>query len=274
MRRIPPTWRFPSLMLIVVFGLCAAAGQDPSAGHRKAIVLLDCYHNNEWKAGVDGVRTRWHYTWSDTANSGYSLLGGILSGIGMRPESLTDRPTEVRLKGAAVFILVDPDTPRETADVHYIDSADASVITSWVRDGGVLAVFANDRQNAEFEHLNRLTQEFGIRFIEDSRNAVKGADYGTGSFASLPVHPIFAGVQRIFMKEICTLSLSKHARPILTDSGDVIMAYARYGRGGVFAVGDPWFYNEYMDQRRLPDGFGNARAAKNLFQWLLHSSSR
>jgi hypothetical protein len=31
-------------------------------------------------------------------------------------------------------------------------------------------------------------------------------------------------------------------------------------------------YNEYMDSRKLPAGYGNARAAENLFQWLLVSS--
>jgi unsaturated rhamnogalacturonyl hydrolase len=41
------------------------------------------------------------------------------------------------------------------------------------------------------------------------------------------------------------------------------------GKGLVFAVGDPWLYNEYMDTRRLPPGYDNAIAGENLFRWLL-----
>jgi unsaturated rhamnogalacturonyl hydrolase len=47
------------------------------------------------------------------------------------------------------------------------------------------------------------------------------------------------------------------------------MASASIGKGMVFAVGDPWLYNEYIDTRRLPADYENAQAGKNLFQWLL-----
>jgi unsaturated rhamnogalacturonyl hydrolase len=50
------------------------------------------------------------------------------------------------------------------------------------------------------------------------------------------------------------------------------MASAKLGKGMVFAVGDPWLYNEYMNTRRLPDEYENAKAGKNLFQWLLRNS--
>ena len=52
----------------------------------------------------------------------------------------------------------------------------------------------------------------------------------------------------------------------------MIIAFSRFGKGRVFAVGDPWFYNEYMDERRLPAGYGNTRTAENLFRWLLSDS--
>jgi len=41
--------------------------------------------------------------------------------------------------------------------------------------------------------------------------------------------------------------LQKPAERYLTEQGHVFMAYARIGLGLVFAVGDPWLYNEYMD---------------------------
>ena len=50
------------------------------------------------------------------------------------------------------------------------------------------------------------------------------------------------------------------------------MASSAFGAGFVFAVGDPWFYNEYIDNRKLPVGFENYKAAKNLFKWLLTKS--
>jgi unsaturated rhamnogalacturonyl hydrolase len=50
------------------------------------------------------------------------------------------------------------------------------------------------------------------------------------------------------------------------------MASARAGKGLVFAVGDPWLYNEYFDSRKLPAEYENAKAGKNLFQWLLSNA--
>jgi len=51
------------------------------------------------------------------------------------------------------------------------------------------------------------------------------------------------------------------------------MASSQYGKGFVFAVGDPWLYNEYIDNRKLPEGFENKKAAENLFEWLLSKSN-
>ena len=45
--------------------------------------------------------------------------------------------------------------------------------------------------------------------------------------------------------------------------GDVIMATARFGRGTVFALGDSWPYNEYVDGRKLPAEFENYNRARS-----------
>jgi unsaturated rhamnogalacturonyl hydrolase len=37
----------------------------------------------------------------------------------------------------------------------------------------------------------------------------------------------------------------------------------------VFAVGDPWFYNEYTDGRKLPEDFENFKAAQDFVRWVL-----
>jgi unsaturated rhamnogalacturonyl hydrolase len=47
------------------------------------------------------------------------------------------------------------------------------------------------------------------------------------------------------------------------------MAEAKVGKGYVFAVGDPWIYNEYMDHDKLPVSFDNHQAAVNLTKLLL-----
>ena len=51
--------------------------------------------------------------------------------------------------------------------------------------------------------------------------------------------------------------------------GKIIMSVAKYGKGKVFAVGDPWFYNEYVDGRKLPAEYENYKAAEDLVKWLL-----
>ena len=78
----------------------------------------------------------------------------------------------------------------------------------------------------------------------------------------------------LFLKEISTLRIVAPARALLEDNGDVIMAAAKLGKGTVFAVGDPWLYNEYVDGRKLPAEFDNFKAAEDLTQWLIQQSGR
>ncbi|HTO93842.1 MAG TPA: glycoside hydrolase family 28 protein, partial [Bacteroidota bacterium] len=250
-----------------LLGACAHA-RTPGETPHPTKVLLDCYYNNEWKPGPLGKPVRYHYVWSDSADSGFSLLSGIIARAGCTVDTLAHAPDSSSLSRAAIYLIVDPDLPGESPDPHTISPAHASVIASWVRSGGVLLLMGNDRGNAEFAHLNALAGTFGITFNEDSRNRVTGKDYRKGTFDRFPDHPLFDGVGRIFMKEICTLTVREPAQAVFTEGGDVIMAFSRYGRGAVFAVGDPWFYNEYMDTRRLPVGYDNPRAAQNLFAWL------
>lgn len=245
-----------------------AALELESIGMDKEIGL-DYYFNDEWKKDASGVEHRFHYIWEDTENSGYSQLGKILKGLGARITSVTTAPTKSNLDKLSVYMIVDPDTPLENPHPNYIDKKSIGVIVDWVRRGGVLTLFGNDSGNCEFTHLNRLSEKFGIRFNEDSRNRVQGTLFDNGAFTNFPRSPIFKGVKKIFLKEISTLKLSGHARSELTARDCVIMASCKFEKGFVFAVGDPWFYNEYMDHRRLPADFDNAKAARNLFKWLL-----
>jgi unsaturated rhamnogalacturonyl hydrolase len=232
------------------------------------MVLLDNFYNNEWREDSTGKSVRYHYVWHDTTNSGFSILGRLITNSGACIDTLCQAPTPESLKRASIYLVVDPDTPKETQSPNYIDGKAITAIVEWVRSGGVLVLLGNDKGNAEFEHWNNLAAQFGIRFIEDSRNRVVGREFKVGTFDSFPEHPLFTGIRQVYIKELSTLRIQTPATEVFSEGGDVIMAFAEVGSGAVFAVGDPWFYNEYMDQRRLPEGYDNEKAANNLFGWL------
>ncbi|MBK5271012.1 MAG: hypothetical protein JJE22_08365 [Bacteroidia bacterium] len=52
------------------------------------------------------------------------------------------------------------------------------------------------------------------------------------------------------------------------------MAVAKFGNGTVFALGDPWIYNEYVDGRKLPNSFDNYKAAEVWVQWLIEQTKK
>jgi unsaturated rhamnogalacturonyl hydrolase len=95
-----------------------------------------------------------------------------------------------------------------------------------------------------------------------------------GKFDKFPNHPLFQNLKSIYLKEISTLKLSSPAQPLFEEGKDVIMAVSKVGNGLVFAVGDPWIYNEYIDHRRLPAEYQNYEAAENMFSWLLEISKK
>jgi lysophospholipase L1-like esterase len=239
-----------------------------SAGEGK-VVGLDYFFNNEWRLTKDSTFERWHYIWEDTTNSGYSNLGRIIDMLGADLDTLQSAPTDSLLNRLSIYIIVDPDTQKETKNPNYMHEEYIAVIERWVKNGGVLVLMENDKGNAEFGYFNKLAERFGIHFNEDSYHRVTGTAYETGKNDNLPAHPIFENVKQIFMKEISSLRIEKSAEPILTENELILMAEAQAGKGHVFAVGDPWFYNEYMDTRRLPPEYENPKAGRNLFQWLL-----
>jgi unsaturated rhamnogalacturonyl hydrolase len=245
--------------------------ENVQALHQK-VVTLDCYFNCEWKE-IDGKRVQYHYVWEDTANSGFSKLATIIGGLGAKVNELHTAPSADLLTSSSVYIIVDPDTPSETEHPNFIGNEDIDAITGYVNAGGILVLMGNDKGNSEFEHLNNLATRFGIHFNEDSHHRVVGNDFDTGKFSRLPEHPIFSGVKQIYLKEICSFTIKKPAESILTQNGFVFMTSARVGKGMVFAVGDPWLYNEYIDSRRLPHDYENARAGENLFRWLLDNAA-
>ncbi len=232
-------------------------------------VTLDYYFNSETKKDATGRLAPFHYKWEEMPNSGFSLWGHVFHILGARTEALAVAPTAGNLKRTDIYIIVDPDTREENENPHYLEENDIKAITNWVKSGGVLVLMSNDFGNAEFDHFNRLAREFGIQFNRDSRNKVTGNDFAMGLIATPVGHPIFKTARRLYLKEICTLSVVPPAEATIEDKGDVIMAVSKLGQGTVFAVGDPWFYNEYLDGRKLPLEFDNFKAAKDLSRWLI-----
>ena len=242
---------------------------DLKLGKGKTI-LLDNYFNHETTKDITGATVQTHYIWEQKDNGGYSLLGDIFKGYGMQTKSLKEGPTAANLKDAAIYFLIDPDWPKENKNPNYIEDTHINAIYDWVQKGGVLMLFANDSNNVEFKNYNRLAEKFGIHFNESNpRNLVKGDDYPTGTVNIPAGNEIFKTAKNIYIKEISTLSLKAPARAVLTDKGDNIIAISKVGKGTVFAIGDPWLYNEYLDGRKLPARLENFAAAHDMVKWLI-----
>jgi unsaturated rhamnogalacturonyl hydrolase len=214
------------------------------------------------------MMVRYHYTWDDTTNSGFSELGKIFDRNGIDTDTLQSVPTDSTLHRFSMYIIVDPDTPKETAEPNYLRQKEIDVIERWVKNGGTLVLLGNDKGNCEFEHFNMLANRFGINFNEDLQMDVVNNQYDSGRVTQFPNHPMFKNVQYAFIKQLSSLRLVPPAKELLSSRGVTIMAESTVGKGHVFALGDPWLYNEYIDNRRLPKGYENYSAAESFVEWL------
>jgi unsaturated rhamnogalacturonyl hydrolase len=232
-------------------------------------VLLDYYFNNEWKKDATGTNVRYHYTWDDKSNSGFSMLGDVFKTHGVRTASLEESPTPKNLKAADIYVIVDPDTDKETTKPNFVGSKDIEVIKNWVKTGGVLVLLSNDSINAEFKHFNELAKQFGVQFNYDSKNRVEGNQFEQGAVLIPTNHSIFKTAKKLYIKELSSLQVKAPAVTALKKEDINVMAVAKYGKGTVFVLGDPWLYNEYVDGRKLTPDFDNYKAASELVQWLI-----
>jgi len=239
---------------------------------RGRTVTLDDFFNHEMKKDAAGRMTAWHYKWDEMPNSGFFFWGKVFRDLGVKTETLSEAPTAANLPRTNVYIIVDPDTKTETENPNFIEPEHVKAIADWVKKGGVLVLMGNDAGNAEFDHFNQLAKEFGIRFNQNSKNRVPGNDFSMGSVKVSANDPIFQTAKQLYLKEISTLSIIPPAKSLMQHNGDVIMAGAQLGKGYVFAVGDPWFYNEYVDGRKLPPEFDNFKAAQDLSRWLIQQT--
>jgi hypothetical protein len=232
-------------------------------------VTLDYYFNHEVHKNKSGQQERFHYMWEDTESSGFSILGEAFKKNGAKLTSLDKAPDAGNLKSSDIYIIVDPDTKKESPNPNYIESRDISEIAKWVKNGGVLVMLANDSANVELPHFNNLATKFGMHFNDDLQNHVIDDNHFQDGGVSPVNNPIFETAHRIFMKDVCSISIQPPATAGLkNNSGAVIIAIAKYGKGTVFAVGDPWLYNEYTNGR-LPAEYENRKAANDVAKWLI-----
>lgn len=237
---------------------------DQQAVGKGKTVLLDRYFNNEYKDGL-----RYHYTWEDTYDSGFSWFGDIIKSYGASIASLDIKPTISELSKADVYIIVDPDHVKDNLNPNYINSDDVNAISQWVKDGGTLLLMTNDTTNCDVTHVNMLASTFGISFTNKNINFVVKDNFPEGAVFTCVNNSIFKEAKKIYVKELVTLKVGKNVEKLAIKGKDIVIACTTYGKGKVFVIGDPWIYNEYLNGRKLPNEYQNYTAAQEMTKWLL-----
>lgn len=238
------------------------------------VVLLDNYFNSEMRKGPSGRTEHWHYIWDERDNDGFSTLGHVFESYGAGLKTLGAAPTAQNLKGSDIYIVVDPDDKKESPSPNIISEKDAAAVSDWVKAGGVLLLLGNDSGHNNIKSMNVLSTKFGIRLNEDLFNPVIGSQFEQGAVDVSGSNEIFKTARKIYAKEIATLVVTPPARTLVTKEGKNIIATAKYGKGTVFVIGDPWLYNEYTDGRKLPPDFDNYKAAQDVAKWLLTQAKK
>ncbi|MEQ1765609.1 MAG: glycoside hydrolase family 88 protein, partial [Pyrinomonadaceae bacterium] len=122
-------------------------------------VMLDDYFNHEIRKNkIHGRDEAWHYKWDELNDPGFYTWGQMYKAQGAHLAELSAAPTAANLRGADVYIIVDPDTAKETANPNFVEPQHVKAIADWVKGGGVLVMMANDVQNAELDKFNTLAK--------------------------------------------------------------------------------------------------------------------
>lgn len=256
--------RFNFALSVLFFAGAITSGVKAQA----PVVTLDYFFNHESHKNAEGKMERFHYIWEEKDLNGYSNWGDAFIRHGAQLKSLEVAPTAQTLKGTNIYIIVDPDTKKETANPNYIEAPHIKAIADWVKAGGVLVIMANDSTNVELPHTNKLAEVFGLHFNDDLQNHVIGSNIAAGTLMIPANDPIFKTAKKVYLKDMSSIALSGKAKAAYTKNGAVLFATVKYGKGTVFAVGDPWLYNEYTNGQ-LPVGYDNDKAADDLSKWLI-----
>jgi hypothetical protein len=107
-----------------------------------------------------------------------------------------------------------------------------------------------------------------MHFNNDMQNHVIDDAHFADGGVTVTGNPLFKTAKKIFMKDVCSISTTGSAKPLLKNgAGAIIIATAKYGKGTVVAISDPWLYDEYTNGR-LPAEYENDKAAYDLVVWL------
>ena len=218
---------------------------------RGKTVLMDAWFNSQTRQTALGQMELFHYKWDDDSNNGYSFFGRAFRRYGATLATLPTAPAAASLARAQVYIIASPDNLSKNPNPHYMDKASADAIVAWVRSGGNLLLFSNDRDNTDFEHFNLLGDQLGVHFNPVLSHHVIEPDHSAGEVAIPAIPGLFPEAFTAYMKDTSTITVNKTAKAIVTDHGDVMIAIAHVGKGRVLAIVDPWFYNEYADGRKM-----------------------
>jgi unsaturated rhamnogalacturonyl hydrolase len=236
-------------------------------------VMVDAWFNSQTRKNAADKTELFHYKWDDDTNSGFAFLGRAFQRYGVKLATLKTAPTVADLNQAQIYLMASPDIPAKNPNPNYMDKASGDAIEAWVKAGGVLILMQNDKTNSEFEYFNTMSERFGIHFNAVLRNTVDNNNWPQGTVMVPKGTGVFTWPHKAYLKEISTISVSGPAKAILTDKDDVLMATTKFGKGTVFAVVDPWVYNEYVDRRnKLPLDFDGFDAAIDLAGWAVRQA--
>jgi unsaturated rhamnogalacturonyl hydrolase len=264
-----------SVVLCAAFASQAWPQQLPASGAAPGeTVMLDAWFNSQQRLNAAGQKEYFHYKWNDDSDSGFSLFGQIFASHGATLDTLYQAPTLKRLSGAQFYIIVSPDIPAKNPQPHYVQPQDADQVAEWVKRGGVLLLMENDPANADISHFNLIADRFGIHFDRVLKHHIIGDQFAPGYIPVDGGGPVFQHPHTLYMKDTCAMSLKAPATALLEDKAGIVMATAKYGKGTVVAVVDPWLYNEYTDPRKLLPRQDNYAAGEEFVSWLLKEAQR
>jgi unsaturated rhamnogalacturonyl hydrolase len=243
----------------------------PETSTRRVTAMVDAWFNSQTRTNALGQTELFHYKWTDDSINGYSLFGRAFQRHHADLATLPEAPTRANLAQAQIYIISSPDIPIKNPNPHYMDQASGDAIEAWVRSGGVLILFSNDRDNTEFTHFDTLADRFGIHFNPVLSHHVVEPSHAGGEVVIPPGTGIFGSGFTAYMKDTSTITPTGPAHAIVTDHGDVMIAVSHLGKGTVLGIVDPWFYNEYADGRKMRqyDGF---EAANDVAAWAVHQA--
>jgi unsaturated rhamnogalacturonyl hydrolase len=246
---------------------------DSGLAHNRNVVI-DGWFNSQMRPDAFGQQINFHYKWNTWDNPGYSLFGHLFQEFGAQLSELDAEPTLSNLKGADVYVIASPDNLDKNPHPHFANAEDAAQLAEWVKTGGVLVIMENDTSFADLDHFNVIGDKFGIHFNSVLRKHVIGTNWEQGRIDIDGKGPIFHHPHIIYVKDVCTITVSKPARSVLAEGDDIFMATTKYGKGTVIAMTDPWLYNEYTDGRKLPALYDNYAAGKEFVHWILQQVPR